>query len=70
MNKYSQIVEDFYSGKIPLPENFAKIHRTHKRKVRTGIDHPKPTTQIIYERNWHYASEYGHVCPAFYGYSS
>lgn len=70
MNKATEVVADFYSGKIPLPKDFGRICRTHRRKIRTGIDTPKPTAQIIYDRNWHYASRYGTICPCFYGWSN
>ena len=70
MNKYSQMVADYYAGKIALPKDFTRIYRTHKRKIRTMVDSPKPTAQMIYDRNWHYASRYGTVCAGFYGHSS
>ena len=70
MNKYSQAVADFYEGRTKLPDNFKIIYMRHIRKLRTRIDYPTTTAQIIYRHNWHYASQYGYICPGFYGYSA
>ena len=51
LNKYNQIVADYFAGKIRLPVYFYKFYRTHKRKVRTMIDCPRPCALMVFERN-------------------